>query len=53
MNPFSPWRLTVVVERFLVRVALGDHHGQDDVLESRQVKHTGVLHVRQIGLSIQ
>lgn len=49
----APWRLTVVVQRFLVRVALGDHHGQDDVLESRRVKHTGVLHVGQIGLSVQ
>lgn len=53
-NPHSldiSWWLTIVVERFLVRVALGDHHSHDDVLETWQGKHTGVLHVGQIGFS--
>lgn len=44
----EPGGLTVVVERFLVRVALGDHHGHEDVLESREVEHAGVLHVGQV-----
>lgn len=42
--------LTVVVKWFLVRVALGDHHGQEDVLESRDVEQAGVLHVGQVRL---
>lgn len=37
-----------MVERFLVRVALGDHHSQEDILESREVEHAGVLHVGQV-----
>lgn len=39
---------TVVVEGLLVRVALGDHHSQEDVLESREVEDAGVLHVGQV-----
>lgn len=37
-----------MVDRFLVRVTFSDHHSHDDVLETRQNKHTAVLHVGQI-----
>lgn len=52
-SSFGIWTcwLTVVVEGFLVGVALGDHHRHDDVLETWYVKHTGVFEVWQIGCS--
>lgn len=34
-----------------MRVTFGDHYSHDDVLETRQHKYTGVLHVRQIFFS--
>lgn len=36
-----------------MRVTFGDHHSQNDVLETRQNKHAAVLHVRQIFVSGQ
>lgn len=46
-NPRYFW-LTILADWLFVRVALRHHHCHDDVLETWQVKHTGVLHVGQI-----